>query len=105
MRIPVGPSRYRSSVNAWLLCFESFAIEYETVKPRFPRVLFRTIGYDFHFTLGYCVFMASVTQLPSKMIEAFSRPRPSPHQLTPSCVGVWARPLLSQPMYVVTVAR
>src|SRR5262245_21074869 len=46
--------------------------------------------------------MKLVTQLPSKMIEAFSLPSASPHQPTPSCAGVCAIPDLSQLMYVET---
>ena len=48
--------------------------------------------------------MKLVTQLPSKMIEAFSLPSASPHQPTPSCAGVCAMPDLSQPMYADTAA-
>src|SRR3954454_17205829 len=36
------------------------------------------------------------------MIEAFSLPRASPHQLTPSSAGVCARPFLIQLMYCAT---
>ena len=45
-----------------------------------------------------------MTQFPSKMIEAFSVPSASPHQPTPSCCGVCAIPLFSQPMYVWTAS-
>ena len=67
------------------------------MNPRFPSVLPLTIGPTPNFTCGKVDFMYGSTQLPSKMIAAFSLPSASPRQPTPSWVGVAARPLLDQP--------
>jgi len=78
------------------LFFESFAIEYETVKARFPKVLPFGSWLTPYETPGKVSCMYGSSQLPSKMIAAFCLPSASPHQPTPSCAGVWARPVLTK---------
>ncbi len=77
--------------------FEAFAIEYETVNPRLALTLPFTIGPTPNLICGKFIGMYGISQLPSKMIAAFSLPSASPGQPTPSWVGVAARPFLISP--------
>src|SRR6478609_6923944 len=72
--IPALPVSQLRSVQAAALCCESLAIEYDTVNPRLPFTLPLTIGPTPYDTLGNVDFMYGSTQLPSKMIAAFSLP-------------------------------
>src|SRR5919204_1109097 len=50
--MPCLPTRYFSNVHAAGLFFESFAIEYDTTKARFPRFLSFGNGAVVNFTSG-----------------------------------------------------
>src|SRR5262249_35114493 len=94
---PCWPVSQLSSVHAACLCFESFAIEYETVKARLPPVFCPTIGKTPYRVFGYVDVMNGSSQLPSKMMAAFCLPSAVPHQSEPSLSGVAARPDLIRP--------
>ena len=95
--MPTGPVRYFRSSHAAGLFFESFAIEYETVKARLPRVFPFGSGAVANFTFGNESLRNGNIQFPSNAIATFCLPNASPHQPEPSLSGVSARPLLISP--------
>src|SRR5438132_7604611 len=88
--MPCRPTRYFRSSHAAGLFFESFAIEYDTVKARLPRVLSFGNGAVVNFTLGKVAIVGNI-QLPSKANAARALPNASPHQLEPVWEGCAAR--------------
>ena len=92
--MPFWPVSQLSTVQAACLFFDAFASEYETVNPRLELTLPCTMGATPNLTCGKFAGMYGSTQLPSKMIAAFSFPSASPGHPTPSWVGVAASPFL-----------
>src|SRR5690349_19828870 len=89
--MPCLPTRYFSSSQAAGLFFESFAIEYDTVNARLPRLLPFGIGAVVNLTFGKLAIVGNI-QFPSNAKATFCLPKASPHQLEPSLSGVAASP-------------